>query len=331
MSTIANSPTVCLTIGDPTGIGPEIAAKILLQRSIAGGGSPNFIVLGDITNLEQTASSLNIPLPEADEGVRYLDVTHGKPVPPGWVAYSALNEAVRLIYEKQATGLVTGPISKANLREAGISQAGHTEILQDIAKQYYEQPYQADMLFLYRQFRMLLLTRHVPLADVGRVLAENPKTADNALHAVIQFLSRHEDIQAPRIAMLGVNPHAGEIGGTEEQETLMPLFQRVTHETSASVYGPLPADAAFRGFQADYPAYDVYVAPYHDQGLIPMKLVAGFEAVNLTLGLPFFRTSVSHGMATDIVGQGIATPVSLEAAIQTLTRLLQPAEAGLLI
>jgi len=192
-----------------------------------------------------------------------------------------------------------------------------------------EQPYQSDMLFLYQQFRMLLLTRHVPLSKVGESMTY--EGVCQSLKTLCEFLTEQAKIPHPKIAMLGVNPHAGESMGkgqqhesTEEARILIPAIQTIQRLfPSVALTPPLAADGAFRGFKVDHPSYDAYVAAYHDQGLIPFKMMAGLQAVNVTIGLPFLRTSVSHGTAPDIAGKGIASEESLIAAYQAALELMK--------
>ena len=303
----------CLTIGDPKGIGPEITAKFLQAWYGTPHGKPPVLVLGDIDGLRQAAASLGLTLPEQD--VEYQNVPGQL---PGTVSYQALVEAVRHIAKGEATMLVTGPISKEHLHQAGFPYGGHTEILQDLANELYSGgPYRSEMLFLYRNFRMLLLTRHIPLHDVSKALTVDG-VADS-LGILVRFLQESVRIPQPRLCLLGVNPHAGEIGGHEERDVLTPAMQQVAERFGVPMTEPVAADGAFRGFDVAKVPYDAYVAAYHDQGLIPFKLVAGMQAVNVTIGLPFVRTSVSHGTAMDIVGEGKADPGSLiEAATQAL-------------
>ena len=137
------------------------------------------------------------------------------------------------------------------------------------------------------------------------------------LKSLITFLRHSLDIFEPRIAMLAVNPHAGEVGGDEDKKYIAPVIHAVNGIGASQLVGPLPADGFFRGFDPQNSGYDAVVATYHDQGLIPFKLLAGYEAVNMTIGLPFIRTSVSHGTAEDIVGKNLAREDSLIAAILT--------------
>jgi 4-hydroxythreonine-4-phosphate dehydrogenase len=312
-----------LTIGDPTGIGPEITAKLLQDASLLE--QFQLEIIGHIDHLRQVAAQLGLVLPS--DAVASLQYTHiaGNPADAadgGRIAYESLEAANTSLLAGRADAMVTGPISKANLQAAGIGFHGHTEILEMFARRDYPGAnHQADMMFLYRRFRLLLLTRHVPLAQVGQALTV--EGVCRSLRSLTHFLREILHIETPRLRMLGVNPHAGETGGREEETILLPAIRRIEAELGLTIPEPGPADAIFRGFNPDAPADDAYVAAYHDQGLIPMKLVAGLQAVNVTIGLPFLRTSVSHGMAPDIVGRGIASPASLEAALHCAAELVR--------
>lgn len=333
------SSTLILTPGDPTGIGPEITVKALARLDEFP--DMHFIVVGSLTALDKAAAFLKLPLPHNDR-VRYQPVEADA---PGASAYKALDVAVRMMGAGEARTLVTGPISKRNLKAAGIDFPGHTEILEDLARLYFtestsdlappaktrdllkqvqvfasspqagrSEPFRAEMLFVYKNFRLLLLTRHIELKDVPSVLAR-PGAVAGPLKTLIHFLRHQMKISEPRIALLGVNPHSGEIGGDEENKFYAPVMKAVNAIGASHLEGPFAADGFFRGFDAKKPGYDAIVAAYHDQGLIPFKLLAGFEAVNVTIGLPFLRTSVSHGTADDIAGLGFAREDSLMAAI----------------
>ena len=241
---------------------------------------------------------------------------------PGEVAYQSIDTAVMMIAGKQVDAMVTGPISKHNLQKAGHADHGHTEILENLARRYFNAPdAHAEMLFIYKKFRLLLLTRHIALADVPLALAK-PGAVARPMKTLIAFLRHRLNIEEPRIAMLAVNPHAGEVGGDEDTRYIAPVIHAVNAIGASQLVGPLPADGFFRGFDAQNSRYDAIVAPYHDQGLIPFKLLAGYEAVNMTIGLPFFRTSVSHGTAENIVGRNLAREDSLMAAIQSALDVL---------
>jgi 4-hydroxythreonine-4-phosphate dehydrogenase len=326
------SSAVCLTVGDPTGIGPEITVKFL-QHAAMQADTRELIVFGDIPHLARTAQALNLHLPEsAHIQYRNMQATgfNATEKQPGEIAFDSLDAAVAEIQQGRAGILVTGPISKENLQNAGIQYSGHTEILQTLARKYFHKPYQSDMLFLYRQFRMLLLTRHVPLRKVHETLSV--RGVMTSVGSLIEFLQKHCRIEKPRLCVLGVNPHAGELDGDEEERLIKPALKLLSQKYGLDIAPPMAADAAFRNFNINHLPADAYVAAYHDQGLIPFKMVAGLNAVNVTIGLPFLRTSVSHGTAPDIVGQGIADPASLIEAYRTALELLPkapPAEASL--
>lgn len=311
--------TVCLTIGDATGIGPEITVKFLNELDW-NETSSQLIVLGDISALEQMAQRLQLPLPQHPR-IQYESLQNDENNRlPGQIAFHSLEAAVQKIHAGEADILVTGPISKENLQAANFPYSGHTEILQHLARKYYQKPYQSDMLFIFKKFRMLLLTRHVALRKVHEALSI--EGVRHSLDSLATFLKIQNHIEKPRLCILGVNPHAGEIDGDEEERIIKPALHSISQKYDFPIEDPRPADAAFRHFDVKHLHYDAYVAPYHDQGLIPFKMVAGLDAVNVTIGLPFLRTSVSHGTAPDIAGQGIADSCSLHAAFKLALKLI---------
>ncbi|MDR3448362.1 MAG: 4-hydroxythreonine-4-phosphate dehydrogenase PdxA [Alphaproteobacteria bacterium] len=309
-------PHLVLTIGDPTGIGPEITVKALQKLDAFAG--LRLTVIGCQKALMQAAQQLGMSLPA--DGVAYTDIHADK---PGAVSYQAIEQAVDMIAAGKADGLVTGPISKKNLAEAGHAFPGHTEILEDMARRKFNAPdARAEMLFVHKNFRLLLLTRHTALKNVPAELAKTGAVA-KPLKTLIRFLRDRAKIDEPRIAILGVNPHAGEVGGEEEKKFIMPVIHAVNGIGATQLDGPFAADAFFRDFDPATTPYHAVVAPYHDQGLIPFKMLAGYAAVNVTIGLPFIRTSVGHGTAEDIVGKGVVREDSLLAAIQTALDLVK--------
>lgn len=309
-------PVLALTPGDPQGIGPEITTKFLANH-LARFSACRFQVVGSYQALQNSANLLGLALPKTGQ-VDYTDIPSDK---PGAVAYQAIETAVDLLARRDAQALVTGPISKENLHRAGYAFGGHTEILEALARQHGASPKtKAEMLFVYRNFRMLLLTRHIPLGMVP-IQLRSPLT-QTAFQTLAAHLVNDCGIAHPKVAVLGVNPHAGEIGGDEESEILQPLMEDLNEAGPAIFEGPFPADGFFRGFDPGQYGYDACIVAYHDQGLIPFKLIAGYEAVNVTIGLPFIRTSVSHGTAPDIVGKGIASEASLVAAVEAALGLV---------
>ena len=311
-----NNSHLCLTPGDPDGIGPEITLRFL-QTHLSKYPQLRLVVIGSLPALEKASRQLGLPLPNTGQ-IKYIDIPGSL---PGEIAYNALLRAVDLIVAGDAKALVTGPIAKSNLKAAGLMASGHTEILDMLAKQHYPDiDSQAEMLFLYKNFRLLLLTRHIPLKEVSLELTLTH--VSRTLQILTRFLREDMALSSPRIAMMGVNPHAGEVGGREEADVLVPAMEVFNAQKLARYEGPFAADGLFRGFTLDNNPYDAYVAPYHDQGLIPFKLVAGHHAVNVTIGLPFIRTSVGHGTAFDIAGQGIASEIGLVEAIDAALMLL---------
>ncbi|MFM7469321.1 MAG: PdxA family protein [Vampirovibrionales bacterium] len=341
-------PTYALSIGDPLGIGPEITAKLLLDPLVQQDlrqGVYRLVILGDTEKvwewvhrlMPQTSDAYaTLQHPEVQEALQWYTAQGER---PGEKVWDALSHAMHLIATGTCHGLVTGPISKRHLQEVGITHQGHTEILDYWTRQLglaHTQPQQtsaviqAEMLFVYENLRVLTLTRHLPLAEVERRITG--AMLEKTVAILNRFLSRHRSPFAsphsvPRIALLGVNPHAGEVGGVVEHSVMRPFvaqYQRNRQPHEALLEGPLPADAVFRGLHAQTPAYDAYIASYHDQGLIPVKLLGGFDCVNVTIGLPFVRTSVSHGTAEDIAGLGIASHRSLYTALQQLHTFSMP-------
>lgn len=303
-------------MGDPAGIGPEVLLKGLASSAISRqGGRAQLTILGDLAWLRSVSRRLRIRIPWSR--FRWIDLAS---VPPGCrpgalqpaagrAAHGCLAEAVRYIKEGAADGLVTAPVSKEAIVKAGIPWIGHTEFL--------SRAFQAPtvMMFVTKGFRVSLVTTHLSLRRMpGRLRrAEVLRTLKMTRAALVGDFG----IRRPRIGLAALNPHAGEGGlfGEEERRVLIPAVRAM----GRSVQGPLAADslmeAAARG------RYDAVVALYHDQALIPVKLIGWQEAVNVTLGLPFVRTSPVHGTAFDIAGQGRADPRSMISAIELAIRL----------
>ena len=306
---------LALTIGDPSGIGPEITLKML--KSWDEFKDTQLIIFGSLKTLRETASQLKIDLPQ-NENISYEAVEAEL---PGEVAYKSIELAVAAIAAKKADALVTGPISKRNLNAAGHGSLGHTEILEELTKKYFGvTEVRAEMLFVHERFRLMLLTRHIAHKDVAEALSKSGAVA-RPLKTLISYLRHSCGISEPRIAFLGLNPHSGEVGGDEEEKFFKPVIKAVNAIGGSKLEGPFAADGFFRGFKPQQSGYDAIVAAYHDQGLIPFKLLSGYAAVNVTIGLPFLRTSVSHGTAEDIVGKGIAREDSLIAALHEASKV----------
>lgn len=326
---MALQPPIIVTMGEPAGIGPEVILKAWLQRREKA--LPAFAVLGDADFLAGTASGLGLDVPvqecsAGDAPARFPDTL---PVLPCAGAVSAqagkpsksdatlitgwIESGVAMVMEGAGSALVTAPINKHALYGAGFEHPGHTEFLASLAERHTGGKAQAVMMLAGPQLRTVPVTIHIPLARVCEEL-----TAE-LLEATIRIT--HHDLRQrfaivePVVAVAGLNPHAGESGsmGYQEMEVIVPLLDSLRAE-GMRIKGPLPADTMFHASARK--TYDVAICMYHDQALIPAKTLAFDEAVNVTLGLPFIRTSPDHGTALDIAGKGIARPDSMIAAIR---------------
>lgn len=315
---------LALTIGDPGGVGPEICSRVLAS----GRRHPDvdLAVIGSIPALVregpwiekefllvESDASGNLMLPPD----RICLVSTGGEEPPprgrptpegGLVSAKAIETAVDLAKRGEAEGIVTGPISKEALKLAGYEYDGHTEMLADL----FGAP-DCQMMMVDGAFRVVILTRHMPLAMVAKTLSA--PLIERGVEVVNESLEGCFGLRRPRIAVAALNPHAGEGGqfGSEEEKIIEPAVARL-RQKGIDAEGPIPADSLFHSSRARL--YDAIVALYHDQGMIPFKMAAFDRGVNVTVGLPVIRTSVCHGTAFDIAGTGQADTGSLEAAIE---------------
>jgi 4-hydroxythreonine-4-phosphate dehydrogenase len=283
-------PRVAITVGDPAGIGPEVAAR----------------AADDPRVLEACEPVLYRPPAEPTFTAGALSAAAGR------AAYDVIVRAVADARRGDVQAIATAPVNKEAFRAAGLEWAGHTDLLAHLTGASH-----VAMMFYSEALRVVLATVHIPLADVPRALTQASLEATIALTA--RELPRF-GIAQPRVAVAGLNPHAGEHGlfGREEQVAIEPAIA-ACRARGIDVSGPYPGDTVFvRARKGDF---DVVIACYHDQGLIPVKLVAFGQAVNVTLGLPIIRTSVDHGTAFDIAGKGIADPESMIAAVLLAARL----------
>ncbi len=289
-----------ITLGDPSGIGPEIVAAALRARPDLAAEA---VVFGDPA---LSGAPGLIPVTRLAPN----DRVPGRPTPAGGAAQVAyLEAAIAAALAREIDALVTAPISKTQAQAAGLAFPGHTELL---AARLHA-PEHA-MMFHGPRLKIVLATIHASLADVPRLVT--PQAVARAAFLGVQAMVRDFGVTAPRVGVLGLNPHAGEGGlfGREEQDAIRPGMAAARARIAAAglhatLHGPLVPDAAYRG------GYDLYVAMYHDQGLIPVKLLDFEAAVNVTLGLPLPRTSPDHGVAYDIAGTGRARPESFGAAL----------------
>jgi 4-hydroxythreonine-4-phosphate dehydrogenase len=312
-------------MGDPAGIGPEIIAKVLDSREIVPLCRP--VVIGDAGVMRKLIEEMRLPVTvnsiaslsqaaPAEGRIDVLDLKNvdltahewGKPgASSGTSVVEYIKKAVALTMGREADAIVTAPISKEMMNAAGHHYAGHTELLADLTgtKEY-------GMLFVGGGLRVILVTIHVALKDVPRLITQASvlKTLRLAHKAMQSF-----GIDKPRIGVAALNPHAGEgrLFGTEEWDVVLPAVVKARGE-GIHASDPIPADTLFYKARNNY--YDIVVAMYHDQGLAPLKMVAFGKAVNVTVGLPIIRTSVDHGTAYDIAGKECADPTSLLEALK---------------
>ena len=314
------TPPVALCCGEPAGIGPEIAAAAWAALR----GSLPFFLIGDPAHLPAGTPVTEIDDPALAAAASGLPVlrhvfsgalTPGTPNPTHAKAViEVIARAVSLVQSGQALALCTAPIHKQALQEgAGFAFPGHTEYLAHLA----DVP-RVVMMLASAQLRVVPATIHIPLADVR--LALTPDLLEQTIRITHAALIRDFGISAPRLAIAGLNPHAGEGGrmGREEIEIICPVLDRLRAQ-GLDLRGPLSADTMFHA--AARARYDAAIAMYHDQALIPIKTLDFDSGVNVTLGLPFIRTSPDHGTALDIAGRGVANPTSLIEALKLAHRM----------
>ena len=327
---------VALTLGEPAGIGPDIAIAAWLRRE--RDEVPAFYLLGDRTYIATRAKQLGVDLPLTDAGdgnisgifERALPVVatgHSATARPGHpdnnsaaAAIGSIRQAVSDVVAGRAAAVVTNPIAKSVLYRAGFAHPGHTEFLAELAANNGKSP-QPVMLLWSSDLAVVPVTIHLSLRDAIATLSS--QMIVDTTRIVVADLRTRFGIAQPRIAVSGLNPHAGEDGslGTEDQTIVAPAIATLRAD-GIDVRGPLPADTMFHA--AARQTYDCAICMYHDQALIPAKTLAFDRAVNVTLGLPFIRTSPDHGTAFDIAGTGRADPSSLIAALRLAARLAMP-------
>ena len=307
-------------MGDPAGVGPEICLT-LLSKSEQLFPDLRLTVYGDAPLLEKVAQHTGLPLPSAQQ-VRHIgSLPADHVVEPGKVAaahgqagYDYLQNAIEDALSGEVDGIVTAPLNKLSLREAGVSHPGHTEILAELT-----QSTRYCMLQYSQEVTASFVTCHCGYADVPKFLTRERlrEVIDLTHEAVSRILQR-----PPRLLALGLNPHAGEEGlfGNQEEEAVIIPEVVGAQERGIDIAGPLPPDTAF--IPSKRSEIDAYICMYHDQGHIPLKALAFDSAVNVTLGLPIVRTSVDHGTAFDIAWQGKADPGSLISATKLACKLV---------
>lgn len=326
------TPTpIAVTMGEPAGVGGEIALKAWLRRLELD--IPAFFVLDDPRRLHRLAAALDWPVElaeidhprDAQEAFAdYLPVlarplphpsTPGSPDPANSPAVlHAIEEAVGLVQDGNAAAVVTNPINKAVLYEAGFRHAGHTEFLAELAGS----GIRPVMMLACPGLRVVPVTIHMPLRQAAESLRQGDIEAVARITA--QALTTDFGIKQPQLAVAALNPHAGESGalGREEIDVIQPAIETLKRE-GLSILGPAPADTLFH--ERARATYDAAICMYHDQALIPLKTIDFHSGINITLGLPFIRTSPDHGTAFEIAGTGIADETSLVAAIREAARM----------
>ena len=317
-------PVISITMGDPAGIGPEIVVKALKSPEILKNCAP--VIFGSYAIISQMAKkyakNLKIEKIESLDKIKKSKInffdcasTNPKQIKIGKINLASAKMAIDSVVscvdaclDKKIDAMVTAPLSKKGLQLAGYNYPGHTEFLADYTK---AQSYA--MMFVADQLKVVLVTTHLPLKEVSRrislkLILEKIKLADTSLKSLFK-------IRKPKIGVCALNPHAGENGifGDEESKIIIPAINSA-RKNKIEVFGPFPSDSIFSPEISG--KFDCVLAMYHDQGLIPLKLSGIGNSVNLTLGLPFVRTSPDHGTALDIAGKGMANPNGMVSAIE---------------
>lgn len=331
---------LALTMGDPAGIGPDLTLTAWTRRD--EDALPSFFALGDPELYEERARALGLTVPvrEVEDGTAaaalFAEALPVFPIPlsapalpgtpdPAWGAavIESIETGVALVHAGAAAALVTNPINKAVLYDAGFRHPGHTEFLGALSAPWGVTP-RPEMMLACDALKVVPITVHMALRDVPTALST--ARIVQAVETTARGMADLFGVSAPRIAVTGLNPHAGEGGavGREEIDVIAPAIAELTGR-GHRVTGPRAADGLFHA--AARATYDVAVTMYHDQALVPIKAIAFDEAVNLTLGLPFIRTSPDHGTAYELAGTGRASPASLAAALRLARRLAARTEA----
>jgi len=328
---IDSKPPLALTMGDPAGIGPEIT-KALWRLRRKKSLPPFFVIAAPslyaslpvktITSPDEAADVFDdalpvLPLPET------VSATPGQPdAENAAMIIRSISLAVELVLAGQASAVVTNPISKHVLYEKGFSFPGHTEFLADLAQKASGRKIHPVMMLASEELRAIPLTIHAPLREVANLISN--ELINKTAHIIDHDLKAYFGFDSPRLCFCGLNPHAGENGaiGDEEQRIIIPALAQLAAE-GLEVSGPFPADTLFHPRARKN--YDAVIGMYHDQALIPLKMLAFDKGVNVTLGLPFVRTSPDHGTAFDIAGKGVANPSSLLEALKMADGMVRTA------
>jgi 4-hydroxythreonine-4-phosphate dehydrogenase len=328
MKSKKNIPVIGITMGDPAGIGPEITALAVSNPEIYKLCYP--VVIGDLNVLKKAIELLNINLsPKKIDHVKDACFKFSEPdiinlsnidtdylIPSistlenGKAMLSYINKSIELAMDKKIAGIVTSPITKTALKLAGSNFHGHTEL---IAKATNTTDY--NMMFIGKKLRVVLVTIHISLSEVSKNITTHK--IFQTIKITNEFLKSKFDIKNPALAIAGLNPHAGEnsMFGSEEYQVITPAVKKAK-KAGFIVSGPIPPDTLFYD-ALNNKKYDCIVCMYHDQGLIPFKMLHFDDGINTTIGLPIIRTSCDHGTAYDIAWKGLANPQSLIEAIKS--------------
>ncbi len=327
-------PALAVTLGEPAGIGPDITVAAWLARNELG--IAPFFLIGDPDYIARRARMLRVSVPIKIVEPHEASAAFAKALPvldcgikvtckPGTpdassapTALAAIHLAVKHVIAGEANALVTNPIAKNVLYRSGFSEPGHTEYLAKLATKATGKPAQAVMMLWAPELAVVPVTIHLPLMDVIPALTTDLIFETGRI--VAHDLASRFGLKRPRLAIAGLNPHAGEDGamGSEDGSIVAPAVARLK-AAGIDARGPLPADSMFHA--AARASYDAALCMYHDQALIPIKTLAFDDGVNVTLGLPFVRTSPDHGTALSLAGTGKAKPGSLIAALRLAARL----------
>lgn len=331
---------LAMTAGDPSGIGTDIALMVWCERRRRS--IPPFLLVGDPDQIALRARRLGLEVPVAERGVEQacgvfdaalpvVRLAHpflespGAPLPGNAAGtIESIDRAVEFVVEGRAAAVVTLPVAKKPLYEAGFAHPGQTEYLGELAERHFGRDFRPVMMLAGPELRTVPVTIHIPISAVPSSLTSD--LIATTARIVAADLRQRFAIASPRLAVLGLNPHAGEGGtiGTEDIEIVLPAVETLRRE-GIDAFGPLPADTMFHARARA--GYDAAICMYHDQALIPAKMLGFDDAVNVTLGLPFVRTSPDHGTAFDLAGTGTARPDSLVAALK-LARFLSENDAA---
>jgi 4-hydroxythreonine-4-phosphate dehydrogenase len=324
---------VAVTMGDPTGVGPEIVAKVFAED-----GAHRAVVVGDVAIMRRAVDLLGLDLrvnpvdrpADARFEPRTIDLVAATDLPPdlpygvvdargGGAAYEYVRRAVDLALSGEVHAVATAPLNKEAMHLAGHRHPGHTEVLAELTGTT-----DYAMMLVTDELRVIHVSTHVSLEEaIRRVRHERELTVIRLADRSLKLLG----VDHPRVAVAGLNPHAGEAGlfGTQDRDVIAPAVEAARGE-GIDASGPWPPDTVF--MQARQGRFDIVVVQYHDQGHIPIKLMGVDTGVNVTVGLPFFRTSVDHGTAFDIAGTGRADHASMRAAIDLAAALARPVAAA---